>query len=239
MSSCPFTFDHYRDMLDRATEIFEVSTFSEQPDGTRRLYLRHDIDVSVENAVEMAKLEADCSVESTYFVALNSPYYNLFNDTQVNRLCEIAELGHTIGLHVDERGAYIDGFDSVSDALRSVYELLSEVVPIERVISFHMPSQYDFNRTETVGEFVNAYSKTFTDGETVKYLSDSNRRWREGCFCQHLEDPEHQSYQVLLHPIWWHENQLSNEELYEKLQVTSQKGLKVNLQDDIGIFSDI
>jgi hypothetical protein len=238
MHSCSFTFDHYREIITRADEQFEVSTFADQPDGIRRLYLRHDIDVSVENAVEMAKLEADYGVESTYFVALNSPYYNLLNDTQVDRLREIADLGHTVGLHIDERGAYMDEFDDIETALESVYGLLSDVIPIKQVVSFHMPSQYDFNRTDTIGEFVNAYSTTFTDGEQVTYLSDSNRRWRDGCFSQHLDDPD-QSYQVLVHPIWWHETPLSNEQLYEKLQTTNQEGLKVNLQDDIGIFSDL
>lgn len=239
MGSCTFTFKHYSEILEQATDRFQCSSFFEQPDGAARLYLRHDIDVSVKNALALAELEAEHGVKSTYFAAINSPYYNLLNDAQVNRLRQISDLGHTIGLHVDERGAYMDEFSSIETALSSVHDFLSEIVPVEKLISFHMPSQYDFNQTEKIGDFTNAYSTTFTDGEKVKYLSDSNRRWREGCFCQHLDDPTHDSYQILTHPIWWHRKQLSNKELYEKLQANNQEGLKVNLQDDIGIFADM
>ncbi|WP_424017691.1 hypothetical protein ACOZ4N_17740 [Halorientalis pallida] len=239
MTSCGFTFEHYRDILTKADDNFTFSTFSADPDDTRRLYLRHDIDVSVENAVEMARIEAEHGVKSTYFVAINSPYYNLLNDTQTERLREIAELGHTVGLHVDERGAYMDGFESVETAVESIYELLSSVVDIERVLSFHMPSQYDFNQREEIGAFRNAYATKYTDGDPVKYLSDSNRHWREGCFCEHLGERSAHTYQVLVHPIWWHETPLSNRELYRKLQETTQEGLKVNLKDDIAIFDEL
>ena len=38
---------------------------------------RHDIDYSIEKAVELAALEAEENVKSTYFVLLSSEFYNL------------------------------------------------------------------------------------------------------------------------------------------------------------------
>jgi hypothetical protein len=239
MSSCEFTYEHYADILYRSTDEFVPSDFTQAPDSAPRIYFRHDVDVSLKNAVRMAEIESEYGVVSTYFVALNSPYYNLLNDTQLERVRRIAELGHTIGFHIDERGRYIDPYDSLEEMLESVYEFLSPIIPIEKVISFHMPSEYEFTTTTAIGDFVNAYSDRFNNDDSVKYLSDSGRRWREGCFHKHLDSPDHHSYQVLIHPVWWNETHLAPEELYQELQDANQEGLKVNLREDIQVFSEL
>jgi len=239
MDNCRFTHSHYRDMLDAAADIFSISTFADEPDETRRLYLRHDVDVSLKNAVALAEIESEMGITSTYFIPINSPYYNLFNDTQLRRVRRLSELGHSIGLHVDERAAYMNGYDDIESMLTSVYGLLSEIVPLEKVLSFHMPSQYEFTRTTAIGDFVNAYSDRFNNGKNVKYLSDSNRHWREGCFCTHLDTGDYHSYQVLVHPVWWHAKPLGDNELFEKIKSTNEEGLEVNLKGDLALFSDL
>lgn len=239
MATCTFTYDHYDEIITEAKDKFEFSTFTTPPDSQRRIYLRHDVDVSLEDAVKMAQLEADHDISATYFVALNSPYYNLLNDTQIERVRKLSRLGHSIGFHVDERAPYVSSFDSLDGTLSKVHEFLSQLMPLDKVISFHMPSEYEFTTTTAIGSFINAYSKKFNNGSSVKYLSDSGRRWREGCFHEHLIDPDYHSYQVLIHPVWWNDRNLSAPELYNKLQESTEKGLRVNLKEDIQIFNKI
>ena len=158
-------------------------------------------------------------------------------DTEIEIVQEIKELGHKIGLHVDERAKFISGFQSLNEALDSIFSVLETFIPLTNVISFHMPSLYRFSNHNHIGKFINTYSKEFSGGK-VKYLSDSGRHWREGCFCQHLNNAESHSYQVLIHPIWWYEDHVSVIELYKRLQDTKEKGLIVNLRNDIRVFRE-
>ena len=101
---CDFTYSHYREILNNALEAnYQFSCFHNttiRPAG-RTLYLRHDIDVLLSKAIEMAKIEAEMGIRATYFVLLNTPLYNPFEERDLALLQKIASLGHWLGLHVD------------------------------------------------------------------------------------------------------------------------------------------
>ena len=67
----------------------------------RQLLLRHDIDIDVQLAHEMAKIEHGLNIKSTYFFMLTNPLYNLMERENFFRVNEIKEVGHTISLHFD------------------------------------------------------------------------------------------------------------------------------------------
>src|SRR5262249_60372343 len=73
--SCAFDLDHYRELLDAAGG-YRWTFFDEEP-RAGDLFLRHDVDMSLEAALEMAELEAERGVQGTYFLMTRSGFYTL------------------------------------------------------------------------------------------------------------------------------------------------------------------
>lgn len=143
-------------------------------------FWRHDVDFSLEAALKMAHFEAERGVRATYylFLGLNEcPFYSHLDAMRAER--ELIELGHSIGLHVDERKLYPEWRD---------------LFPLRGKVSFHCPTQEVLWRDfET---FENAYASTWRN----RYYSDSGGKFRLG-------DPEDYTGplppQVNLHAEWW------------------------------------
>lgn len=57
-----YTIIDYRDVYRNSNE--------------KSLLIRHDIDVSLYDALELAKTEAEFNIKSTYFIWVKSPFYN-------------------------------------------------------------------------------------------------------------------------------------------------------------------
>src|SRR5918995_3934541 len=66
--SCSFDLAHYRELLGAAKAGgYRFARFGEDPDEGD-LFLRHDVDLSLAAAVEMAELEAELEVQATYLL---------------------------------------------------------------------------------------------------------------------------------------------------------------------------
>ena len=70
--------------------------------------LRHDIDSHPFKALELAKIEYELGIRSTFFDLHSADYYGTYNNTQVHRYQKIFKLfqninrmGHEIGVHND------------------------------------------------------------------------------------------------------------------------------------------
>ena len=62
--------------------------------------LRHDIEFSIDRALEMARIEhEDLNVHSTYTVQLRNNTYNALSQKNIEAIQEIESMGHYIGLH--------------------------------------------------------------------------------------------------------------------------------------------
>lgn len=69
----------------------------------KAVILRHDVDFSLEKALEMAEIEKKEEVQSTYFILLSTNFYNIFSKESCDIIKKIQSLGHNIGLHFDEK----------------------------------------------------------------------------------------------------------------------------------------
>lgn len=83
--------------------------------GRIRAVLRHDIDLDIVTALEMARIEARHGVQSTYYVLHTGPYYGRFRNGVFRRSAAAAhiyrrlqDLGHEVGLHSDPLHVYQD-----------------------------------------------------------------------------------------------------------------------------------
>ncbi|MBX5474886.1 MAG: GNAT family N-acetyltransferase, partial [Thermoleophilia bacterium] len=66
--SCAFNLAHYRELLDAAEAGGYRCAFFDREPAPGDLFLRHDVDMSLDAALAMAELEAERGVAATYFL---------------------------------------------------------------------------------------------------------------------------------------------------------------------------
>jgi hypothetical protein len=93
-----FTHGEYGRFLDRLGDR-NVVTLREFARGEGDLALRHDVDSSLESALELARLERERGLAATYFVLHTAPYWR--KGDLIERLRELQDLGHEVGFHND------------------------------------------------------------------------------------------------------------------------------------------
>jgi len=203
MTMSEFSLEAYQELLlaFRAAE-YSFSRFEEidQRLAEQRPFviLRHDIDISLRAALEVARVEYNQGIQASYFVPLNSPFYNTLSSPNANLLCQIHEMGHEIALHVDLRPYY-------GDCARALTEvaILARFYPYinSELVSLHSPIALNKELVEPFPPLNNVYSHFLHN--QVAYISDSTGRWRYG---HPLDSPafyNRQPLQLLTHPIWW------------------------------------
>jgi hypothetical protein len=203
--ACRFDMAHLRELLYGARDRFEPLLFAEADERERTprpaLFLRHDIDHSLADALPVARLEAECGLRSTYFGQLHCPFYAVTDAAGRDALREIVALGHEIGFHYD-LAHYRGGVDEMRRAFEADLALLGSIAgkPVPSAAR-HDPAASSGVPALRPGEFglQDAYAPEFIS--EILYISDSSCRWRSGCWCQHQGSSR--PMQVLLHPVWW------------------------------------
>jgi len=178
--ACGFTLEHYREILRAAREGgYRFAAFADSPvDGD--LLLRHDIDLSLEAAIEMAELEAEEGATATYLLMTRSVFYNLSSHEGENAVERLRGLGHAVGLHAVHPHVELDD-------------------RFDRVVAWHNPDP-EYMSTPIDGA-VNPMEAPYFEPAT--YRSDSNHRWRSGCPHEELRAGVFPWLQVLVHPEIW------------------------------------
>ena len=178
--SCSFDLDHYRELVEAAKAGgYRFASFGHEP-KPGELFLRHDVDLSLEAALEMAWLEAELGARATYFLMTESVFYNLASADGRRVLARLRELGHAVGLHaVWPRAELDERFD--------------------RVVAWHNPEPEYMH--EPIGGAANVMEPRYFSPET--YRSDSNQQWRHGCPHEDLAAGRFRWLQLLVHPEIW------------------------------------
>jgi len=170
---------------------------SPEPDSQKSVFLRHDVDLSLDDALQLAKVDARLGLNSTFFVLCRTPFYSIMTKRAQDCLREIVSLGHQIGLHFDPT-LYETSTNLLVEVEREM-EILEWVVNQTcRLISQHQPSirgLLDFSQIDGV---IDVYDPVRQ--KRVKYVSDSSMHWREDPY-EALSEAE--QIQLLLHPEYW------------------------------------
>jgi hypothetical protein len=178
--SCTFDLEHYREIVEAAKAGgYRFARFGEGPEPGD-LFLRHDIDLSLEAAIQMAELEGKLGVHATYLVMTESVFYNLASSEGIGAIARLRELGHAVGLHAVHPRAELDG-------------------RFDRIVSWHNPKP-EYMSGEITGA-INVYAEPYFSPQT--YRSDSNQNWRSGCPHDELRTGEFPWLQILVHPEIW------------------------------------
>jgi hypothetical protein len=211
--SCSFDLGHYRELLQAAhAGGYRFVPFGEGP-TPGDLFLRHDVDLSLPAAVEMAELESELGTQATYFLMTESVFYNLASKEGVAALTRLRELGHAVGLHaVYPNPALDDRFDPV--------------------VSWHNPAPGVMS--DPIPRATNAYAQPFFTPET--YRSDSNQHWRSGCPHDELPAGAFPWLQLLVHPeIWVYPGATMGETMRTMLEAEKERRLEQLAADDIAL----
>ncbi|MEM9064505.1 MAG: hypothetical protein AAGB51_03335 [Planctomycetota bacterium] len=195
----PFSRDGYRRIIEAALlagySCRPVRECDEPSDGPSIL-LRHDVDLSLDCAAELAELESSLGVRSTYFILLYNDLYNPLAPVGRELIERIASLGHEIGLHWDSS---LHDASSIETTFPRELEILSEVAGV-RVTSAsqHIPTD---NELMDVSAFVEHECYASDIAQRYTYVSDSAMSWRAKTPLDLIA--EGLDVQFLAHPIWW------------------------------------
>ena len=211
--TCRFDMPHYRELLEAAKAGgYRFVKFDKSPeDGD--LFLRHDVDLSLEAALEMAAVEHDLGVHATYFLMTESVFYNLLSPTGVRAQRQLRQWGHGVGLHAVYPRAELDSrFDAV--------------------LAWHNPDpDYMSDRVEGA---TNVMQHPYFDPD--RYRSDSNQRWRSGCPHDQLAAGEFAWLQLLVHPeIWVYDGDTMRESMMSMLETKRELALAQLAEDRIDL----
>ncbi|MFZ9035191.1 MAG: hypothetical protein ACO2ZM_03610 [Francisellaceae bacterium] len=196
-----FTECAYRGIVE--TAVGRNPLFYEDIDGNDDFMLwRHDVDISLDRSLALAKIEAELQMPSTYFILVNSAFYNAFEARSINIVKKIMRLGHRIGLHFDPGVYSIHSSSDLESYLKFEKHILETLYETRiTVFSFHNPTLEILNYDDYYYcDMINAYARYFKDN--VHYCSDSNGYWRYERLVDFLAK-NHRKSQVLTHPAWW------------------------------------
>ncbi|MCR5687793.1 MAG: hypothetical protein K6G58_07230 [Lachnospiraceae bacterium] len=209
-----FTYRGYERLLNKLISLdYEFSDYRSWEDKKRSVILRHDIDYDVTKALRLAELEAGINgVSSTYFVLLTSDLYNVFSKETNEMLRSIADMGHGIGLHFDEKRYEGIGLGRLADKIRQEAEILSDVLGTGiDTVSMHRPRKELLDAALAIPGMINSYSPVFFN--EFKYVSDSRRRWREDIDA--VTEAGYDRLHILTHAFWYNEEEIGIEDSVE------------------------
>ena len=203
-----FSYNEYKNIITLIKNNLPIIDFSEVTEKTEKFcVLRHDIEFSIDRAYELAKVETDLGVSSTYTVQLRNNTYNALSEKNIDLIKRIKDLGHYIGLHqnppimdVEKLKTYVSVDIQMLEYYYGFY--------VDR-FAFHRPKKEYLKEYFEVDGKINCYDKKFfhyfdekPDKLDVLYLSDSNHKWKFG-YPLDFDLSKVNKLQLLTHPYSW------------------------------------
>lgn len=206
---CNFTIRHYKETIALAKQkgyIFStMRDYDKNINNYKVIFMRHDVDMSVQNALKFAEIENEMGVKATYFIRIHCDY-NIFSFKNYKLIKLLLKSGHEIGLHheVDFSRIYEEDEKEFFNRAMKVLETVTGAKIAG--ITPHEPSRIktlvNEGNLKEFGLEYEGYSSKFT--KEAKYISDSSCRWREGCMCEFIKK-DTPKLCITVHPFWWYE----------------------------------
>jgi hypothetical protein len=214
-------------MLSRLGEHHRFIRFADvagQPPDARFCILRHDVDYSLYSALRLARQEAERGLSATYFLLVNSAYYNVLSPSHADVPSMLAALGHEIGLHYDLQFFQRFPRERWHDLLDREVALLEELSGTRVVsIALHQPRLNADDPFRESTKFINAYADRFVS--EIPYISDSCRAWPDAAWQLLAKGPLPDRFQLAIHPINWADHDRDRVEIF--------RGLHADLADAV------
>jgi len=204
-----YSLRYYRKILESLKEHFDAHyVVSEIPQifsqiSRPKFIIRHDIHQSLINGLELAKIEKELSVRTSYMIDVLSPDLDLNKKENASLLQEIINLGHEVGLYVFHSSPESEdpktlGFDA--DKIISQSRHLEALIR-KRIYSVSFQKEYSNIPEDSffIGQKVSASSKILME----ESLSDINDLENHHMFLSKIKKRDKKILQILIHPELW------------------------------------
>ena len=204
-----FSYNEYKNIINLIKNHLPIVDFSDVNEQTDRFcVLRHDIEFSIDRAYELAKVEKELGVTSTYTVQVRNNTYNALSEKNIDLIKKIKDLGHHIGLHqnpplmdLDKLKTYVSVDIQMLEYYYGFY--------VDR-FAFHRPKKEYLKEYFQLDGKINCYDKKFfnyfdedrPEKLEVLYLADSNHQWKYG-YPLDFDFSKINKLQLLTHPFSW------------------------------------
>lgn len=209
-----FKREKLRNFFMECEEYAPVVSFREL-DADRGIILRHDIDLDVKPAYEMAMLEQDCGITSSILFLTTCQTYNINSSLNRSKIRHLADAGFDVGLHFDP--TVYESHLNLEELRRKVIKEASQIEDITGMevttISLHAPSVS--NQLPLFDGFINTYDRKYFQPDN--YMSDSRMNFRGKNPFEFIKRAEKYLLQVLLHPIYYTDAGYSYSEIMKNL----------------------
>lgn len=196
-----YTKQNYLSLLKCFREAgYQDHVFGEKFGERKSVFLRHDVDISLELALELAELEYQNGFRATYFVLLDTEFYNVLSADNRRRIIEIHQMGHEIGLHFDASSSV--GQAALEVRINAECEILEGIIgsPIG-VVAPHRPTADFLGSPGNICGRIHPYQpRFFLD---MKYVSDSLGGWTRDHPTENETFATGRNLQILTHPYIW------------------------------------
>lgn len=223
MAGVRYTLGAYSELLERFVDAgYRFEGFDVGEVTPRTVLLRHDVTLSPERALAMARAEASRGIQATYFLSVTAPVYDLL-DPETRRVVEAIEReGHDVGLHFDPH----EHFEGRPDEDELVAAVRAEIESLDRIVagsvdavSFHDPPERIVGRR--FPGFTSATESRFVEG--VDYVTDEGQHWRED---DPFADGLPPAVQLLVHPGLWHDRERDAADIVEEADRETRSALR-------------
>lgn len=214
-----FTYHAYSELIRMLQDNgYDFIGYDNIDSNRKSVVLRHDIDISIDKALEIANIEHELGVSSTFFLLYYTDFYCIASNDTRRKLNTIVSLGHTIGLHFDEALYDFDSLDdnvwkeSMNKAIINEAKQLENLLNVKvNSVSIHRPSDRTLQADLHVDGLVNTYGNKYFNQE-FKYISDSRMKWHEDVK-KIIAQEKYDKLQILTHPIWYNEKEKTLESI--------------------------
>lgn len=229
-----YTYSSYINFINKMKSLASINRFKDINNDSEGFILRHDVDFDLVLAGEMAKIEHENNVHSTYFILVGCETYNILSNSNREILLDILGMGHEIGLHFDPTFYSED----IEEGFRQEVRLLSDNLGIDiESVSLHQPSLH--GKYPSFKGFKNAYDKRYFAPD--RYLSDSSMNFRDKDPFSFIENiSEVRIMQILIHPMHFSEHYSGYGEITSQVflnkMIKFSEDFSVNktFEDDVG-----
>lgn len=200
------SLEHYANYIsmlrNRGHKFLTAENFLKLKSG---VFWRHDIDYSIDASLTLSQIENELGVCATYYVDLNTYFYNALSVANIEKINLIYSQGHDIGLHFDAQVLTHSSDEELHEKIGEYSNTFSQHFGIKpKSFTFHRPNQITEKFTLLrYGGLINCYSPTFM--AIGNYCSDSNGHWRHKTLLEAVQDEP--PFHILTHPGWWGLNQ--------------------------------
>ena len=181
----------YRHLLaDLAEAGYRMRPTEDIGTSEQSVFMRHDVDVHLDDILQFARLEREFGCRSTWFVPVTFNF-NVLHKPNSDVLRQLVAFGHSIGLHYDPL------VTKTREDLRRQVRVLENASGFRvRSVTSHKPGSIE-SRVDT-GEWKVPIHQ--------EYVSDSGRRWRDDRLMRLVHKQE--SFMLLTHVEHWLSSQL-------------------------------